>query len=72
MWTLDVTTHPDGAHVTLNNAAAAQTTPTKVSVKPGKYDLAIILPGYKTVHRSVEIEKGKTLGVDEVLEKEKP
>jgi serine/threonine-protein kinase len=72
MGTLDVTTHPDGAHVTLNNAAAAQTTPTKVSVKPGKYDLAIILPGYRTVHRSVEIEKGKTLGVDEVLEKEKP
>ena len=72
MGTLDVTTHPDGAHVTLNNAAAAQTTPTKVSVKPGKYDLAIILPGYKTVHRSVEIEKGKTVGVDEVLEKEKP
>ena len=72
MGTLDVTTHPDGAHVTLNNAAAVQTTPTKVSVKPGKYDLAIILPGYKTVHRSVEIEKGKTLGVDEVLEKEKP
>jgi len=70
--TLDVTTHPDGAHVTLNNAAAAQTTPTKVSVKPGRYELAIILPGYKTVHRSVEIEKGKTLGVDEVLEKEKP
>jgi predicted Ser/Thr protein kinase len=72
MGTLDVTTHPDGAHVTLNNAAAAQTTPTKVSVKPGKYDVAIILPGYKTVHRTVEIEKGKTLGVDEVLEKEKP
>jgi len=70
--TLDVTTHPDGAHVTLNNAAAAQTTPTKVSVKPGKYDVAIILPGYKTVHRTIEIEKGKTLGVDEVLEKEKP
>ncbi|HYN16072.1 MAG TPA: serine/threonine-protein kinase [Terriglobales bacterium] len=72
MGTLDVATHPGGAHVTLNNAAAAQTTPTKVSVKPGKYDLAIILPGYKTVHRTVEIEKGKTLGVDEVLEKEKP
>jgi hypothetical protein len=72
MGTLDVTTHPGGAHVTLNNAAAAQTTPTKISVKPGKYDLAIILPGYKTVHRSVEIEKGKTLGVDQVLEKEKP
>jgi hypothetical protein len=72
MGTLDVTTHPDGAHVTLNDAAVAKTTPTKVSVKPGKYDLAIIRPGYKIVHRSVEIEKGKTLGVDEVLEKEKP
>jgi len=70
--TLDVTTHPDGAHVTLNNAAVAETTPTKVSVKPGKYELAIILPGYKTVRRSVDVEKGKTLGVDEVLEKEKP
>ncbi len=72
MGTLEVTTHPNGAHVTLNNAAAAQTTPAKVAAKPGKYDLAIILPGYKTVHRTVEIEKGKTLGVDEVLVKEKP
>ncbi len=72
MGTLEVTTRPSGAHVTLNNAAAAQTTPAKVAAKPGKYDLAIILPGYKTVHRTVEIEKGKTLGVDEVLVKEKP
>jgi len=72
MGTLEVTTHPDGAHITLNDAAAPATTPAKVAVKPGKYDLAIILPGYKTVHRPVEIEKGKTLGVDEVLEKEAP
>ena len=72
MGTLDVTTHPSGAHITLNDAAAAETTPTKVAVKAGKYDLAIILSGYKTVHRAVEIERGKTLGVDEVLEKEKP
>jgi hypothetical protein len=72
MGTLEVTTHPDGAHITLNDAAAPDKTPAKVAVKPGKYDLAIILPGYKTVHRSVEIEKGKTLGVDEVLEKEAP
>ncbi|MGO9442444.1 MAG: protein kinase domain-containing protein [Terriglobales bacterium] len=72
MGTLEVTTHPDGAHITLNDAAAPETTPAKVAAKPGKYDLAIILPGYKTVHRAVEIEKGKTLGVDEVLEKEKP
>ena len=70
--TLEVATHPDGAHLTLNNAAAAQTTPTKLTLKPGKYDLAIILPGYKTLHRTVEIEKGKTIGVDEVLEQEKP
>jgi len=70
--TLDVTTHPDGAYVTLNNAAIPQTTPAKVNVKPGTYELAIILPGYKTVHRSVHVERGKTLGVDEVLEKEKP
>jgi len=72
MGTLEVTTVPDGAHITLNDAAAPDTTPAKVAVKPGKYDLAIILPGYKTVHRSVEIEKGKTLGVDEILEKESP
>lgn len=72
MGTLDVTTRPDGAHITLNNAAAAQTTPTKLAVKPGKYDLAIILSGYKTVHRAIEIEKGKTVGVNEVLEREKP
>jgi serine/threonine-protein kinase len=72
MGTLEVTTRPSGAHVTLNNAAVAQTTPAKVAAKPGKYDLAIILPGYKAVHRTVEIEKGKTLGVDEVLVKEKP
>ena len=72
MGTLEVTTHPDGAHITLNNAAIAQTTPAKVASKPGKYDLAIILPGYKTVHRTIEVEKGKTLGMDEVLEKETP
>jgi len=72
MGTLEVMTVPDGAHITLNDAAAPDKTPAKVAVKPGKYDLAIILPGYKTVHRPVEIEKGKTLGVDEVLVKETP
>jgi hypothetical protein len=72
MGTLNVTTRPGGAHVTLNEAAAAQTTPAEIVVKPGKYELAIILPGYKTIRRTVEIEKGKTLGVDETLEKEAP
>jgi serine/threonine-protein kinase len=70
MGTLAVESTPSGARLTLNNAAVAETTPAKLSVKEGKYQLAIVLQGYKTARRTVEVQRGKTLGIQETLERE--
>jgi hypothetical protein len=70
MGTLAVESTPSGARITLNNAAVAETTPAKLSIKEGRYQLAIVLPGYKTFRRTVQVERGKTLGIQETLEKE--
>jgi hypothetical protein len=70
MGTLAVETTPSGARLALNNAAVPETTPAKLSIKEGRYQLAIVLPGYKTVRRTVEVRRGQTLGVQETLERE--
>jgi len=65
---LQVQTQPRGAEIRLGSAPAPSKSPAKVAVAPGTYTLVLSLPGYKPITRSVQIEKGKMLGVDEVFE----
>ena len=65
---LQVQTQPRGAEIRLGSAPAPSKSPAKLAVAPGTYTLILSLPGYKPITRSVQIEKGKMLGVDEVFE----
>jgi hypothetical protein len=65
---LEVRTRPKGAEIWLGDKQVASKTPTKLAVAPGNYTLTLRLAGHKPVTRSITIEKGKTIGVDEILE----
>ncbi len=65
---LEIRTRPKGAEIWLGDAQAPSKTPAKLAVAPGSYKLTLKLPGYKQVIRMIEIEKGKTVGVEEILE----
>ena len=65
---LEVRTRPKGAGIWLGEAQAPSRTPAKLAVAPGSYKLTLRLPGYKPITRSVTIEKGKMMGVEEILE----
>ncbi len=65
---LNVRTRPQGAEIRLGNSPAPLKSPAKLAVAPGSYTMTLTLPGYKTITRAVQVERGKKLGVDEVFE----
>jgi hypothetical protein len=65
---LEVRTRPRGAGIWLGEVQAPSRTPAKLAVAPGSYKLTLRLPGYKPITRSVTIEKGKLMGVEEIFE----
>ncbi|MGI9102944.1 MAG: protein kinase domain-containing protein [Terriglobales bacterium] len=66
---VEIKTQPKGAEVWVGNTEAGKA-PGKFSVAPGTYSITLRLSGYKPVTRTIQVEKGKTYGLDEVLEKE--
>ena len=67
---LEIRTRPKGAQIWVNDTLTPGKTPVKVPVPPGKYRITLRLPGFKPVVRNIEIEKGKTRGIDEIFEKQ--
>jgi hypothetical protein len=65
---LEIRTRPRGAEIRLGELAAPSKSPARFAVAPGTYSLTLSLPGYKPITRSVQIEKGKMLGVEEIFE----
>jgi len=67
---LEIRTRPKGAQIWVNDTLTPGKTPLKVPVPAGKYRITLRLPGFKPVVRNLEIEKGKTYGIDEIFEKQ--
>lgn len=67
--TMHVRTNPKGAVLLINGHAAPKTTPLRVTLTPGKYEIELQLDGYRSVRRSITLAKGVPLDIDEVLEK---
>src|SRR5207247_232320 len=65
-----IRTYPKGASITVDGHVASKKTDVHWPVDPGTYDIVLQLDGYKSVHRSIKVEKGKLKNVDEVLEKQ--
>jgi serine/threonine protein kinase len=66
---LYVHTKPEGATILVDGHTAPKKTDVRWVLDPGTYDIALDKEGFKTVHRTATIEKGKVSNVDEILEK---
>ena len=71
MGAVNLKTNPKGATILMNGFSAPKTTPYKLALDPGTYQITLKLDGYKPVTKSVTIEKGKTQDLPEItLEKQ--
>jgi serine/threonine-protein kinase len=66
---LEIKTTPKGADILIAGLAENHKTPHKYFLDPGTYQVTLQLGGYKTVKKSVTVEKGKGLGLNETLQK---
>jgi serine/threonine protein kinase len=67
--TMHVRTNPKGAVLVINGYPAPKTTPLRVPLTPGKYSIELQMDGYRSVRRTITLEKGIPLEIDEVLER---
>ncbi len=63
-------TVPKGASIEVDGHIAPKKTDVAWPTDPGNYEIVLKMDGYKPVHRTVKVEKGKVKNVDEVLEKQ--
>ena len=67
---LEIRTTPKGAEILVNGSATGKKTPVKTDSPVGRYMITLQMPGYKPVTRTIQITKGQTTGIEEVLEKQ--
>ena len=67
---LDVKSNPKGAQIEIAGLTDTHATPHKYFLDPGRYQVTLKLDGYRTVKKSVTVEKGKNLELSETLKKQ--
>jgi hypothetical protein len=67
---LDVRTKPKGAEVWIDGVLLPRKTPTRTPMQPGTYHVTLRKEGFKPLEKTVVIQKGEPLQVDETLEKQ--
>jgi predicted Ser/Thr protein kinase len=65
-----IRTDPEGATIVVDGKSAPKKTNARWPADPGVYSIVLQMSGYKTVHRNVKVQKGKTVNIDEILEKQ--
>lgn len=70
MGTVSVKTQPKGAQIAVNNQTLDKPSPAEFYLDPGTYVIDITQSGYKPIHRTVTVEKGNKLAIDEVMNPE--
>jgi serine/threonine-protein kinase len=64
-------TVPEGATIQVGDRTAPMKTNVVWPVEPGTYDLVLSMAGYKPVRRTVRVQKGQPVYVDEILERQR-
>jgi predicted Ser/Thr protein kinase len=64
-------TIPEGATIQVGNRVAPYKTNVVWPVEPGTYQIQLTMDGYKAVRRTVRVQKGQPVYVDEILEKQR-
>ena len=70
MGTVSVKTQPKGAQIAVNNQMLDKPSPAEFYLDPGTYAIDITKSGYKIIHRTVTVEKGNKLTIDEAMDPE--
>jgi len=60
---------PRGAEILVNGQPYSKTTPAEISLPPGEYQITFQLPDYKPSHRTLVVEKGPVIHIEETLQK---
>jgi len=66
---VEIHTAPRGAEIAINGEVYSKTTPTKLALPPGEYEITLRLPGYKSLHKTLTVEKGPAIQIEETLQK---
>lgn len=64
-------TVPEGASIQVDGRTAPRKTNVTWPVNPGTYDIVLSMDGYKPVRRTIQVQKGREIFVDEILEKQR-
>jgi serine/threonine protein kinase len=64
---ITVHTTPAGATVLINGQTVQKSTPVDFALNPGSYVMEIQLSGYQTLRKTITVEPGKPLALDESL-----
>ncbi len=67
---VDVHSDPKGAEIVVNGRPFEKKAPAKIILTPGTYSVALRMDGYKPVQKTVIIEEGKKVALDQTLEKQ--
>ena len=61
---------PRGAEIWVNGRPTEHRTPVKFPAPVGKYRISLRMPGYKAVTRDFQVDKNKTVEIDEILQRQ--
>src|SRR3954466_1422666 len=67
MGIVSVKTQPKGAQILVNNRALDKTAPYDFYLNPGTYVIDITMPGYRSLHRVVDVQEGDKVAIEESL-----
>ncbi len=65
---LSIRTNPPGAEITVEGHPAPRKTPSKFPLEPGTYQVTLTLRGYKSLHKTVTVQEGKTAEILDTFE----
>ncbi|MGZ4789706.1 MAG: serine/threonine-protein kinase [Terriglobales bacterium] len=67
MGALQVRTRPKGVTITVDSVAVPKATPFRFPLRPGKHVVLLQKDGFQPVARTIQIEEGRQLEIDEIL-----
>lgn len=66
---VEIHTTPRGAEILVNGQPYSQTTPAKIPLPPGEYQITLQLQDYKPFQKTLIVEKGPTIQIEVTLHK---
>jgi hypothetical protein len=67
MGIVSVKTQPKGARIMVNNRTLDKSAPYDFYLNPGAYVIDITMPGYRSLHRVIDVQEGEKVAIEESL-----